>query len=103
MKFPFVVAAMIALAGPTAALARAADAPAASHAAHFSVETTPIADLAADPAAKALVAKHFPGLFEHSSYDMIKGMSLKAVAPYSQGAITDERLAALQKDFDALH
>ena len=33
---------------------------------------------------------------------MIKTMSLKAIQPYSQGAITDEKLAALQAELDTL-
>lgn len=69
----------------------------------FSVETTPIQVLEADPAAKAAVAKHFPSLFSHPAYSMIKSMPLKAIAPYSQGAINDETLAALQADLDALN
>jgi len=68
----------------------------------YSVETTPIETLAADPAARALVIKHFPTLLDHPSYSMFKSMPLKAIAPYSQGAITNEALAALQADLDGL-
>lgn len=102
MKIQYLAAAVIAFACAGAASAETSAPAAVAKAAHYSVASTPIADLGADPAARAAVEKQFPGLFQHSSYEMIKGMSLKAVAPYSQGAITDDKLAALQKDLDAL-
>lgn len=70
--------------------------------ARYSVDTTPLETLEADPAAKALVIRHIGPIFEHSAYAMIKTMSLKAIQPYSQGAITDEKLAALQAELAAL-
>lgn len=85
------------------AQAQAEASPPVAQAAPYSVETTPVQTLEADPAAKAAVIKHFPTLFSHPAYAMIKSMPLKAIAPYSQGAITDEKLAALQADLDALN
>ncbi|MCA0369212.1 MAG: hypothetical protein LCH57_14320 [Proteobacteria bacterium] len=70
--------------------------------ARYSVDTTPLETLEADPAAKALVVKHVGAIFDHSAYAMIKTMTLKAIQPYSQGAITDEKLAALQAELAAL-
>lgn len=71
--------------------------------ARYSVDATPLETLEADPAAKALVIKHIGPIFDHSAYAMIKTMSLKAIQPYSQGAITDEKLAALQTELAALN
>lgn len=68
----------------------------------FSVDATPLETLEADPAAKALVIKHVGAIFDHSAYPMIKTMSLKAIQPYSQGAITDEKLEALQAELATL-
>jgi len=78
----------------TAGAALAADAP--------SVETTPIADLASNPATKAILDKDIPMLTSHPAFDQFKAMTLKAVQPMSQGVITDEMLAAVQADLDKL-
>lgn len=69
---------------------------------HYSVNTTPIETLEANPEARALVARRFPSLFTHPAYSMFKAMTLKAIAPHSQGSINEETLAALQADLDAL-
>lgn len=78
----------------------AQDAPAAAGeatAAKYTLDT-PIETLAADPAAKAVLDKHLPGTTTHASYDMFKTMSLRAVQPFSGGAITDETLAKVEQD-----
>jgi hypothetical protein len=82
-----------------AAAAPAATAPASGA---LSVETTPIADLAANPEAKAALDKNIPGLTTHEAYDQFKTMSLRQVQPMSQGALTEEMLAAVQADLDKL-
>lgn len=69
----------------------------------YTVDTTPIETLAADPTARALVVKYFASLFDHPAYAMFKPMPLRAIAPYSQGSITDEALTALQAELDTLH
>ncbi|MET0271762.1 MAG: hypothetical protein ABW360_02095 [Phenylobacterium sp.] len=71
-------------------------------AAALSIETTPIETLAANPAAKAVLDKDIPGLTSHEAYDQFKSMTLKQVQPMSQGALTDEMLAAVQADLDKL-
>ena len=105
MKTILIVAglALAALAGP--ALAQSAPAaPAATTAGSdaASVEKTPIEALAADPAKKAVLEKHLPGITSHQAYDMFKSMSLKEVQPMSQGAITDAALTAIQDDLNKL-
>lgn len=75
-------------------LAQSAPAPAASTRA-FSIQTTSIEALAADPRTKAVVDKELPQLLSHPAYDQFKSMTLAALAPMSQGSITDEKLAAI--------
>ena len=61
---------------------------------------TPIEKLVADEKAKAVLVKHMGGqdVSQHPMYDQFKSMSLKAVAPFSQGMITDEMLAKINTD-----
>ena len=61
---------------------------------------TPIETLMADKKAKAILIKHSGGqdMSQHPMYDQFKAMSLKAVAPFSQGMITDEMLTKINAD-----
>lgn len=110
MKIVFLTAAALACVAPAAAFAQtapaAAPAPAATPApgaavavaAKFSADT-PIMDLFANPATKAvLVADGLGDVETHPAYDQFKAMSFRAVAPYSEGKITDELLAKLDAD-----
>ncbi|MDC8753742.1 hypothetical protein OIK40_03695 [Erythrobacter sp. sf7] len=71
--------------------------PATTPAAAFTVDT-PIAALMADERAKAVLDKHLPGIDQHPAYEQFKAMSLKALAPFSQGMISDDMLAAIEAD-----
>ena len=53
-------------------------------------------------ATKAVLDKHVPPLTTHPAFDQFKSMSLKALEPMSQGAITSEIIAAIQADFDKI-
>jgi hypothetical protein len=53
---------------------------------------TPIETIVADAAGKAVIDATFPGMTTHPAYDQFKAMSLVAVEPFSQGAITAEGL-----------
>ena len=68
-------------------------------AAKFSLDT-PIETLMADERAKAVVIKHFGGqdVSQHPMYGQFKAMSLKAVAPFSQGMITEDMLTKIAAD-----
>jgi hypothetical protein len=72
-------------------------------AAAFTIDT-PIEALMADERAKAVVTKHFGGqdLSQHPAYEQFKSMSLKMVAPFSQGMITDEMLTKIAADLAAI-
>lgn len=63
----------------------------------FSADT-PIGELMADARTKALIDARMPGLEQHPMYEMIKGMSPRQVQPFSEGRITEEMLAQLDKD-----
>jgi len=68
----------------------------------LTIDATPIADLAAKPETKAILDKDLPGLTAHPAFDQFKAMTLKALQPMSGGNLTDEQLAAVQADLDAL-
>lgn len=100
MKFTPLAALGLALAAvtaPAATLAQDAPAPAAA----FTIET-PIEALMADERAKAVITKHLPGIDQHPSYPDFKALSLKTLAPFSQGLITEELLAKIAADLAAI-
>lgn len=102
MKLAPFAALGLALAAATAPVAASAqEAPAAAPAATLSIDT-PIAALVADARAKAVLDKHLPGIDQHPAYEQFKGMSLKVLAPYSQGMITDDLLAKIGADLAAI-
>ncbi len=87
--------------GLLAALALAPAAIAQAPAAKPSVETTPISDLAANPALKAILTKDWPN-FAMAPMDMIGSQSLRAVSAVPEADLTDAMLKTIQADFDAL-
>ena len=95
------VLAALALA-PATAVAQSAPAPApVTPAAKFNLDT-PIQDLVADAAAKAVLEKDLPGLIGLPQYEMFKALSLKQVQAYSDGKLTDEMLAKTATDLAAI-
>ncbi|WP_086617765.1 hypothetical protein [Erythrobacter tepidarius] len=88
------------LAAPAAALAQG-EAPASAPAAAFSIDT-PIEALMADERAKAVLIKHLPGIDQHPAYEQFKALSLKALAPFSQGLISEELLGKIDADLTAI-
>ena len=102
MKFSPLAALCLAVAGlaaPAAALAQS-EAPAAPAAA-FTIDT-PIEALMADERAKAVLTKHLPGIDQPPAYEQFKALSLKALAPFSQGLISDELLGKIDADLTAI-
>ena len=69
----------------------------------FSIDT-PIGDLLDNPATLAILDKLMPSLSSNPQIGMARGMglSLKAVAGFSGGRITDDLLEAAGKEFAAL-
>jgi hypothetical protein len=83
----------------TAPAAPAADA--AKPAAKFNLDT-PIGELLANDAAKAVLDKELPGLTQLPQLEMIKGLGLKQLQPYSDGKLTDELLAKTEASLAAI-
>ncbi|MET3710529.1 hypothetical protein ABIC65_001209 [Sphingomonas trueperi] len=100
MKFLVAGAIAAAMLRP-AAMAQQTPAPAAPAAAKFSLDT-PIETLLADEKAKAVLDTDIPGLSSHPALDQFKAMSLKAVQPFSNGALTDEMLKKVETDLAAI-
>jgi hypothetical protein len=59
---------------------------------------SPLRELLADPKAKAILEKHFPGFSGNPQLQMAMGMTLQQIKPFSQGAITDEKLKLVEAD-----
>jgi hypothetical protein len=85
-------------AAPAAAPAATAD---AAPAAKFTLDT-PVETIAADPAGKAVLVADFPEMLSHPAYDQFKALSLNALQPLAQGAITDEMMAKAKADLAAI-
>jgi hypothetical protein len=100
MKFTVICSALLASL-TTPAAAQTAPAPAAAVATAFSIDS-PIEQLVASPAAKTVLEADFPGVITHPAYEQFKAMSLKQLAPYSNGIITDDKLAKASADFAAV-
>jgi hypothetical protein len=98
---PLAAAAGLALAALAAPALADGHAETATSAAAFTIDT-PIETLMADARAKAVVTTHLPGIDQHPAYDQFKAMSLKALAPFSQGMITEEALAKIAADLAAI-
>ena len=104
MKFASLAALGLGLAAVTApAMAQDDTLPGAPAAAAFTIDT-PIETLMADERAKAVVIANFGGqdLSQHPAYEQFKSLSLKAVAPFSQGLITDEMLTKIAAELAAI-
>lgn len=90
-------------AGPALASGTAAQAPAAAPAApKYSTDDTDIGTLIDNPATKAILEKHIPGMTTSDQIDMARSMTLKAIQQYASDMVTDERLAAIDADFAKL-
>jgi len=74
----------------------------AAKSAGLTIDGTPIAELLANPAAKAIVEKHLPGFSSHPSIGMAGRLTLKGVQQYAQGQITDDHLKMIAQELAAL-
>ncbi len=102
MKFAPLAALGLALAAVTAPVAVAAqDTPAPAPATTFSIDT-PVEVLVADARAKAVLDKYLPGIDQHPAYDQFRALSLRTLAPFSQGMITEEMLTKIDADLTAI-
>jgi hypothetical protein len=67
----------------------------------FSVNSK-IRDLIANPEAKAIFDKYAPGMSSDARMEMAMHMSVKSIAPFSQGIITNEKLKAMDEELKKL-
>ena len=58
--------------------------------------------LLANPQTKAVLEKHLPGISQHPALPQFQDMTLRAVMPLSEGAVTPEIIAAIDRDLKAL-
>lgn len=91
MKKWIIAAALMAM-SPMPAFAQAA----------YSSSTTEIGALLDDPAAKAILEKHVPGMTTNEQVDMARSMTLKDIQQYSPDQITDKVLAEIDADLAKL-
>ncbi|MGI6217699.1 MAG: hypothetical protein ACOYIK_08830 [Coriobacteriales bacterium] len=69
----------------------------------FSTAESLIGDIADDPKGAEILAKYIPWLDVNSEQGaMAKGMTLAALAPFSQGLLTDDILVAIDADFQSM-
>ncbi len=54
---------------------------------------TPVEQIVAEPAGKAILEAHLPAVSGHAAFERFKSMSLRQLQPVSQGQLTDEALA----------
>lgn len=108
MRPVFLIPALAALAIPAAAAT--ADQPAsvtAPQAPRYSTSATPLGVLFADPAAKAIIARHVPQLAQSSDIaERASGMTLKelqdSLRAWSPDLLSDAVLARIEADFAAM-
>jgi len=68
----------------------------------LSIDST-IGDLLADVKSKAILDTHIPDLSASPQIEMIKGMTLKVIAPMSKGMITPEKIKEIEEDLRKLY
>jgi len=67
----------------------------------FSINST-VAELLENPATLAFIEANMAELPNHPMLSMIKGMPLKALAPFSEGKLTDEVLERIDAELAKL-
>ncbi len=105
MRKMFAVAALALVSLNAAAAFAATPAPAATapaSAPKYTTADTEIGTLLDDPAAKAIIEKHIPGLVGNDQIDMARTMTLRAIQPFAEAEVTDERLAAIDAELAKL-
>ena len=63
---------------------------------------SPIGDLLANPAAKAVLTKDLPDLLAYNGLDQIEGMSIRQISTFHQAGISKKDLATVQADLSGL-
>lgn len=90
----------VAVATPSVSVAAPA-ATAAKTKAVYKVDATDLGTLLDDPASKAILMKHIPDVVSNPQIEMGRAMTLSQLAQYASDQVTPEKLAEIQKEFDA--
>jgi para-nitrobenzyl esterase len=90
------------LGAPALAQAPAAPAAAVATPAKYSVQTSTLGQLLADPAAKAIFEKDFPEVVHHPDLDQGLDLTLPEVVQYLPDVVTPEKMAAMDAELKAL-
>jgi hypothetical protein len=59
---------------------------------------TPIETIASHERGRKILELNMPGMLQHPSYPSFKGMSLKAVQPFSEGRLSDQLLRKVEAE-----
>ena len=95
------IAFVLLTAAPAFAQAPAEPAPAAP-AAKYSVQTSKMGELAANPATKAIFFKYFPEGVNHPQFNEGSELTLPDVVQYLPDVVTPEKLAAMDTELKVL-
>ena len=68
----------------------------------YSTSDTLIGDLLDNPMTRAILDKYLPGFSKAEQIDAARGMTLKAVQPFSPDTITDDTLAKIDAELAKL-
>jgi len=100
--FAAVAAAVAVLACAGGAFAQAAPAAPQAPAAARPTIASPIKALLANPQTKPVLEKHLPGISAHPALPQFQDLTLAQVAPMSEGEVTDEIIARIDADLQAI-
>ncbi len=67
----------------------------------LSIDST-LGEILDDEKGKAVLEKHLPGVSANPAIAQAKGMTLKAIAPMSQGMISDDMLKAISEELSKI-
>ena|ERR1700759_4702314 len=70
--------------------------------AHYTTAGTPIGTLLKDPAAVAAIERQMPGFTTADKISMASGMTLRQVQRFRPDVVTNEKLVALDADFQKI-
>jgi hypothetical protein len=68
----------------------------------FSVQTSRLGQLAGDPAAKAILLKHFPEVVNHPQFNEGLDLTLPEVVQYLPNVVTPDKMAAMDAELKVL-
>ena len=100
MKTAMIVLALLAA---TPALAQAPETPAQTvPSGRYSVQTSKLGELAANPATRAIFLKYFPEVVNHPQFNEGLELTLPDVVQYLPDVVTPEKLAAMDAELKTI-